>query len=150
MKITCSAFGEGQSVPAKYTADGTNVSPPLRFEGVPSGSKSLAVITEDPDAPDGVFCHWVLYDINPKITEIKEGTVPVFATQGYNDFGDVEYRGPKPPSGEHRYFFKLYALDTVLGLPRGAKRQDVLTAMEGHILDEASAMGRYARMAKAA
>jgi Raf kinase inhibitor-like YbhB/YbcL family protein len=145
MKITSPAFKENDTIPKKYTSDDANINPPLHIEDVPSGAKSLALVVEDPDAPSGVFHHWVLFNINPQTADIKENSVPVIATQGSNDFGQLEYGGPKPPSGEHHYFFNAYALDTVLGLSRGAKSQDLENEMKGHILNQASLMGRYAR-----
>jgi Raf kinase inhibitor-like YbhB/YbcL family protein len=117
----------------------------LHIEDVPSAAKSLALVVEDPDAPSGTFHHWVLFNMNPRTTDIKENSVPVIATQGRNDFGQLEYGGPKPPSGEHHYFFNVYALDTVLTLPRGAQSGELEKGMKGHILDQASLVGRYAR-----
>lgn len=145
MKLKSPAFEENQSIPRKYTADDANVSPPLHIEDIPSGAKSLALVVEDPDAPSGIFHHWVLFNMNPRTTDIHENSVPVIATQGRNDFGSTEYGGPKPPSGEHHYFFNVYALDTVLSLPRGTKAEEVEREMKGHVLDQASLMGRYAR-----
>lgn len=144
MKVTSSAFTENGMIPIKYTADDANISPPLHFEEVPSSAKSLALVVEDPDASNGTFHHWVLFDINPRTSDIKENSVPVIATQGRNDFGGVEYGGPKPPSGEHHYFFNAYALDTVLGLSRGTRSEDLAKEMKGHIVDHATLMGRYA------
>ena len=144
MKVSSTAFKENDTIPKKFTCDADNVSPPLHIEDIPRETKSLALVVEDPDAPNGTFHHWVLFDMNPRTTDIKEGSVPVIATQGRNDFGDVEYGGPKPPSGEHHYFFNVYALDTVLGLPRGTKSSDLESQMKGHVLDQASLMGRYA------
>jgi Raf kinase inhibitor-like YbhB/YbcL family protein len=144
MKIMSPAFKENDSIPRKYTADDANVSPPLHIEDVPERAKSLALVVEDPDAPSGTFHHWVLFNINPRTADIHEGSVPVISTQGRTDFGDIEYGGPKPPSGEHHYFFNLYALDTVLSLPRGAKAEDLEKEMKEHIIDQASLMGRYA------
>lgn len=147
MKITSPAFKENDSIPKKYTADDADINPPLRLEEIPHNAKSLALTVEDPDAPAGTFHHWVLFNMNPQTVDIKEGSVPVIATQGRNDFGQLEYGGPKPPSGEHHYFFNAYALDTVLGLSRGAKSEDLEKEMKGHILDHASLMGRYTRQA---
>jgi len=144
MKITSPAFREGDSIPKQFTRDGADKSPALQFEEVPDKAKSLALIVDDPDAPNGTFTHWILFNITPTTHEIREDAPPVMATQGRNDWGDIGYGGPKPPSGEHRYYFKLCALDTVLSLSRGAKRSEVDEAMNGHILDEAELMGRYA------
>jgi len=145
MKLNTTAFSDGGSIPKKYTRQGANMNPGLHLEGVPERARSLALIVDDPDAPTGTFNHWLLYNMDPKIRDIKENSAPVLATQGRNDFGETEYDGPQPPSGEHRYFFKAFALDTVLDLPRGAKRRDLDKAMNGHILDEAAVMGKYAR-----
>jgi Raf kinase inhibitor-like YbhB/YbcL family protein len=104
---------------------------------------------DDPDAPSGTFTHWLVYDLDPKTIEIDEGHVPQEARQGLSDWGQAKYGGPKPPAGEHRYFFRLYALDTRLGLPRGSTRQQVEAAMKGHVLSTAEWMGRYAAAARA-
>ncbi|MDB6122918.1 MAG: phosphatidylethanolamine-binding protein [Pedosphaera sp.] len=145
MKVISPAFQENETIPKKYTADDANISPPLHIEDVPGNAKSLAVVVEDPDAPTGTFHHWVLFNMNPRTSDIHENSVPVIATQGRNDFGQTEYGGPKPPSGEHHYFFNVYALDTVLGLPRGTTAEEVEKEMKGHIIDQATLMGRYAR-----
>ena len=144
MKITSSVFKEGQKIPKDYTRDGADKSPPLHLEEVPDRTKSLALIMDDPDAPSGTFNHWLLFNVSPSIHDIREGSAPVMATQGRNDYGEVDYGGPKPPSGEHRYFFKAFALDTVLPLSRGVKRDELEQAMSGHILEQATLMGRYA------
>ncbi len=144
MKVTSPVFEENESIPIKYTADAENLSPPLHIEDIPRWTKSLALMVEDPDAPNGVFHHWILFNMNPRTTDIGEGTTPVIATQGKNDFGDMGYGGPKPPSGEHHYFFNVYALDTVLNLPRGTKADEFEEELKGHVLDQASLMGRYA------
>ena len=144
MKITSDAFTEGQKIPEKYSKDGKNVSPPLHIDEVPRNTRSLALIVDDPDAPNGTFNHWLLFNLDPRTRDIKENSVPVMATQGRNDFGEVEYDGPKPPSGEHRYYFKAFALDTVLPLSRGAKRADIEGEMKDHILEKAELMGKYA------
>jgi len=145
MKITSNAFAEGTSIPDKYTMYGQNRIPPLHFEQVPEKARSLALVVDDPDAPKGTFTHWVLFNLDPKTRDIKEDCVPVMATQGRNDYGEVEYGGPKPPSGEHRYFFKAFALDTVLALPRGSKREEIEREMKDHFLDHAELMGKYAK-----
>jgi len=146
MKLNTSAFSDGGTIPKKYTREGANMNPALHLEEIPDKARSLALLVDDPDAPGGTFNHWLLYNVDPKTKDIKENSAPVIATQGRNDFGDNEYDGPQPPSGEHRYLFKAFALDTVLDLPRGAKRQDVERAMQGHVLDQAALMGRYARV----
>jgi len=144
MRITSQAFANGGKIPDKYTMYGDNLIPPLHVDEVPEKARSLAVVVEDPDAPKGTFNHWILFNLDPRTRDIKENTVPVMATQGRNDFGEVEYDGPKPPSGEHRYFFKAYALDAMLPLSRGTKRQDLEREMKEHILDSATLMGKYA------
>jgi len=144
MKITSQAFTEGTRIPDQYTMYGKNRIPPIHFEDVPKKALSLALIVDDPDAPRGTFNHWLLFNMDPAIKDIKEDCVPVMATQGRNDFGEVEYGGPKPPSGEHRYFFKAYALDTVLPLSRGSTRDALEREMSGHVLDSAALMGKYA------
>ena len=144
MKISSPAFKENDTIPKKFTKDDGNISPPLHIEDVPDSAKSLALVVEDPDAPSGTFHHWVLFNMNPRTTDIRENSVPVMATQGRNDFGEVDYGGPKPPSGEHHYFFNVYALDTVLQLPRGARSSDLENELKGHVVGQASLMGRYA------
>ena len=144
MKITSQAFNNGGKIPDKYTLYGDNIIPPLHLEEVPEKARSLALVVEDPDAPKGTFNHWILFNVDPRTRDIKENCVPVMATQGRNDFGEVEYDGPKPPSGEHRYFFKAYALDAMLPLTRGVQRQDLEREMKEHILDSATLMGKYA------
>ena len=145
MKITSQAFSNGEKIPDKYTMYGENRIPPLHLDDVPSRTRSLAVIVDDPDAPKGTFNHWLLFNVDPKIRDIKEDSVPVIATQGRNDFGEVEYDGPRPPSGEHRYFFKAFALDTILPLAHGAQRPDLEREMKEHIVDSATLMGKYSR-----
>jgi hypothetical protein len=143
MQITSSAFKEGQSIPRQYSKDGRNLSPPLHIEGVPARAKSLALVVDDPDAPSGTFNHWVLFNMDPKIQDIKENATPVWATRGTNDFGDTQYDGPKPPSGMHHYHFKAFALDTTLNLQPGARRQELDQAMSGHVLEQADLIGTY-------
>lgn len=151
LKLTSPAFAEGQPIPAKYTGDGPDVSPPLQWSGVPAGAKSLALICDDPDAPVGTWVHWVLYGLPASATELPENvppqeTLPSGARQGVNDFGRVGYGGPAPPPGKpHRYYFKLYALDTELNLKPKATKQELLRAMQGHILAEGQLMGTYQR-----
>lgn len=140
MKISSVAFKHNDMIPRKYTCQGDDVSPPLTIEGVPAGAQSLALIVDDPDAPMGTWVHWVVFNI-PVTDRIEENTVP--GKQGRNDFGRNDYGGPCPPSGTHRYFFKLYALDTNLDLKEGILKRDLEKAMEGHILDEDELMGLY-------
>jgi Raf kinase inhibitor-like YbhB/YbcL family protein len=150
MEIKSSAFGSGEMIAAKYTCDGADFSPPLEWAGSPAGTRSFALICDDPDAPMGTWVHWVIYDIPPTATMLAEGItrqkdLPGGGTQGINDFRKVGYGGPCPPGGTHRYFFKLYALDTMLGLKPGITKDQLLKAMRGHILAEAQIMGTYRR-----
>lgn len=144
MRLTSNAFTDGEKIPDKYTLYGENRIPPIHFEDVPERARSLALIVDDPDAPNGTFNHWVLFNMDPRTRDIKENSVPVMATQGRNDFGETEYDGPKPPSGEHRYFFKAFALNTVLPLSHGSKREDLEREMKGCVLESATLMGKYA------
>jgi Raf kinase inhibitor-like YbhB/YbcL family protein len=145
LKVTSSVFPDGGKIPKKYTCDNSNVNPPLRIENLPKAVKSLALIVDDPDAPGRTWTHWLLWNIDPKATEIREDGVPQNAIQGTNDFGSATYGGPCPPSGEHRYYFKAYALDTALSLPSSAKKAAVEKAMAGHIVAQGSLMGTYSR-----
>ena len=144
MRITSPAFRDDEHIPRHYTGDGEDKSPPLRIEDVPVNTSSLVLIMDDPDAPLGTFTHWVLFDLDPKTEEIAKGHVPPKARQGATVWGGVGYGGPKPPSGEHRYFFRLYALDEKIDLPRGATRLEIENAMRDHVIDTAELMGRYA------
>jgi Raf kinase inhibitor-like YbhB/YbcL family protein len=145
MKITSSVFSQNSPIPSKYTCDGENISPPLQFSEVPEEAKSLVLICDDPDAPSRVFVHWTLWNIDSETREIGEGRVPAEATQGVTDFGQVGWGGPCPPSGTHRYFFKLYALDTTLEIPYQAKKEDIEKVMKGHVLAQAELIGTYSR-----
>lgn len=145
LKIASSAFGHNERIPVKYTCDGADASPPISIEGVPETAKSLALIMDDPDAPRGTWVHWLVWNIDPKIKEIAEGKVPSGASLGMNDFRRLDYGGPCPPSGTHRYFFKLYALDTVLGLKQGAAKAELEKAMHGHVIAQAELIGLYSR-----
>src|SRR5436305_8526287 len=145
LKVTSSAFSEGGKIPNKYTCDDSNVSPPLRIENVPASAKSLALIVDDPDAPGRTWTHWLVWNIDPRTTEIQEKSVPQNAVQGTSDFGSASYGGPCPPSGTHRYYFKAYALDTMLTLPSSAKKAALEKAMAGHIVAEGSLRGTYSR-----
>jgi Raf kinase inhibitor-like YbhB/YbcL family protein len=146
LNITSPVFSAGETVPVKYTCDGSGINPPLTISEVPEKAKSLALIMDDPDAPAGTFDHWVLWNIDPKITEIGEDSIPPGAVLGSNGAGKLAYIGPCPPSGTHRYFFKLYALDSTPDIAEGSKKGMVEKAMEGHILEEANLMGRYERL----
>jgi hypothetical protein len=146
--LKSSAFEQNGSIPEKYTCKGTNISPPLQWHKPPEGTKSLALIVDDPDAPLGIWVHWVIYDIPPHIQKLSEGIPPQEilsngARQGINDFPTIGYRGPCPPWGEHRYFFKLYALDILTNLPAGATKRALLDAMRGHILAEGQLIGKF-------
>lgn len=145
MKITSSAFQNNAKIPSKYTCDGENVNPPLQFLDVPNDAKSLVLIVDDPDAPSKTWVHWVVYNIGTKTSEVKGNSVPEGGIEGMTDFGKPGYGGPCPPSGVHRYFFKLYALDTTLDLPQNATKQMVEEKMKGHILDKAELIGLYSR-----
>lgn len=143
--LTSQAFNESEAIPSKYTCEGKNVSPPLHWDEMPKQVRSFVLIVDDPDAPSKTWVHWVLYNISAETVECKEGTVPPGALQGINDFGNTSYGGPCPPSGTHRYFFKLYALDTLLTLPQGATKEQVENAMKGHVFAETQLIGTYKR-----
>lgn len=150
MQLESSAFIADGLIPRKYTCDGENISPPLRWNDSPPTTKSLALICDDPDAPGGTFVHWVLYNLPPEARELPEGvpTREIVATvgiQGKSDFGKIGYGGPCPPSGTHRYFFKLYALNRQLVLEPGATKAQLLKVMEGAVVGAAELIGRYRR-----
>ena len=145
MKISSTAFGHNKPIPKKYTCDGSDVNPPLKFEEIPANARSLALIVDDPDAPMGTWVHWVVWNIDPKTTEIKENSVPKGSMQGMNDFRKHDYGGPCPPSGTHRYFFKVYALDAELKLGSNSRKKDVEKAMQNHILAKGELIGLYSR-----
>lgn len=146
MKITSPAFFHNGMIPKKYTCQGEDINPPLDFTDVPTYAKSLALIVDDPDAPMGTWVHWIVYNIKPDCFHIAENSVPEGALLGKNDFGKFQYGGPCPPSGTHRYFFKLYALDCVLDLKGVVNKTQLLSAMEGHILAEAELVGLYKKL----
>jgi hypothetical protein len=150
MKLESKAFTENGMIPSIYTCDGQDISPPLSWNTPPTGTQSLALIVDDPDAPGQTFVHWVLYDLPPEIHQLPQAvdtqaTLSGGGVQGKNDFGKLGYGGPCPPSGIHRYFFKLYALDRELGLNSGATKAQLEAAMSGHILAAAELIGRYSR-----
>ena len=145
MKISSPAFQEGGTIPEKFSKNGQNANPELRIEGAPAEAKSLALIVDDPDAPVGLFTHWLVWNIDPKTTEIAENGVPKGALQGTNDFPGRGYDGPQPPSGTHRYYFKIFALDRMLDLKSGAKRREVDAAIRGHVIAKGELMGRYSK-----
>lgn len=148
--VKSDSFSDGGMIPAKYTCDGANISPQLSWDNAPKDTKSFVLICEDPDAPMGTFTHWILYDIPADVHELlenlpKDKILPNGAKQGIADFKKIGYGGPCPPNGTHRYYFKLYALDTLLNLEPGLKKEDILKAMNGHILAQGQIMGKYAR-----
>ncbi len=148
--IKSSAFNEGEPIPKKFTCDGEDISPELSWDGTPEGTKTFALINDDPDAPGKTWVHWVIFNIPGSATSLPENMptdkeLSDGSRQGTNDFRKIGYGGPCPPGGTHRYYFKLYALDTELTLKPGALKQELLAAMKGHILDEGQLMGTYAR-----
>ncbi len=145
LKLSSSAFKHNDSIPSKYTCDGADVNPPLVIENAPLSAKSLALIVDDPDAPAGNWVHWVVWNIDPTTNEIRENTVPSGALQGINDFRRRDYGGPCPPSGTHRYFFKLYALDMMLSLGPKANKAELERAMKGHVIAQSELIGLYKR-----
>ena len=153
MKIESFAFLNEEEIPSRFTCDGENINPELTFKDVPKNAKSLAFIMDDPDIPQSVkekyginvWDHWVMWNIPPVTTEVDQGSEPVDAVVGLNSSGKNEYTGPCPPDREHRYLFKLYALDKILDLPQATKASDLVKAMQGHIIAEAELIGRYER-----
>lgn len=150
MKLESSVFANNALIPAKYTCDGSDISPPLIWDEVPTETQSIVLIVDDPDAPRRTFVHWVVYDIPATVRQLPEQippvkTLPNGGVQGKNDFGNLGYGGPCPPSGTHRYFFKLYTLDRKLGLAAGATKNQILAAMESHVLDKTELIGLYQR-----
>jgi Raf kinase inhibitor-like YbhB/YbcL family protein len=150
LQVTSTAFANGELITPQYTCDSTNRAPPLHWSGQPQATASFALLCEDPDAPRGLFTHWIVYQLPPATSQLAEGAgttseLPQGTLQGKNDFGKLGYGGPCPPSGTHRYFFKVYALDRALQLAAGATRTQLLQAMKGHILAEGQLMGRYQR-----
>jgi Raf kinase inhibitor-like YbhB/YbcL family protein len=143
--ITSTAFKEGENIPRIFTCDDQNVSPPLAWTGIPTNTVNLALIVDDPDAPAGTWVHWVFFNLPPNLAGLDQGKNSG-GTEGQNDFKKVGYGGPCPPRGSnHRYFFKLYALDTLLDLKSGATKAQLENAMKGHILAQGQLMGRYGR-----
>jgi Raf kinase inhibitor-like YbhB/YbcL family protein len=149
--LTSERFSDGGTIPRQYTCDGENLSPPLSWTGVPDETQSLALIVDDPDAPSGTWVHWVIFNLPADLSALPEGVTmvansPDLGTQGNNDFRKSGYGGPCPPAGTaHRYFFKLYALDTRLSLASGATKADLEKAMQGHVLDKGQLIGKYGR-----
>lgn len=145
MKLTSSAFENNQYIPSKYTCDGANINPPISIVRVPENAKSLVLIVDDPDATNGDWTHWTIFNVSPDTKEIKEDDAPAGAIEGKTDFRNPGYGGPCPSSGIHHYQFKLYALDTILSLDASADKKDIEKAMEGHILSEDLLVGLYKR-----
>lgn len=144
MKIKSSAFKHKEMIPSKYTCDGEDINPPLEIKEVPENAKSLVLIVDDPDAPMGTWIHWTVWNIDPKTNKIEEDSVPKGAEEGMTNFGNTGYGGPCPP-GKHRYFFKLYALNTKLDLNSSAKIKHLENAMEEHVIERAKLVGIYER-----
>jgi Raf kinase inhibitor-like YbhB/YbcL family protein len=149
-QLTSSAFGHGQPIPPQYTCRGKDISPPLSWSDPPAGTQSFALICDDPDAPAGDWVHWLIYNLPATTRSLPEGVptdgqLPDGSRQGLNGWQQTGYRGPCPPSGTHRYFFKLYALDTTLNLPPRATKQQLLDAMKGHVLAQAELMGTFSK-----
>src|SRR5947207_11460008 len=150
IKLESSAFKDGQSIPKQYTCDGVNISPPLDWSGVPKNGKTLAIICDDPDAPAGTWVHWVVYNLPADDMGLIENTPATDkltggGLEGKNDFGKIGYGGPCPPSGTHRYFFRLYALDALLELNPGAPRKELEKVLRGHLTAQTELMGTYSR-----
>jgi Raf kinase inhibitor-like YbhB/YbcL family protein len=145
MSITSPAFVHNKAIPSKFSCDGDDLSPPLAIEGVPREAKSLALVMDDPDAPGGTWVHWVLWNIDPATTQIAQGSVPPGARQGVNSWERGNYGGPCPPSGMHRYYFRLFALKERLDLPSSATRKDLDHAMQGKIVARSELLGLYSR-----
>ena len=150
MKLTTTAFMPSGNIPNQYTMYGENQIPTLHVEDVPAGTQSLALIMDDPDAPKGTFTHWLVYNMDPKTTEFGDNDMPAGAAQGMNDYGQTRYGGPRPPSGEHRYYWKMFALDSRLDLKNGATRDELEAGISGHVLASATLMGRFAHQLRPA
>ncbi len=145
MKIKSDFFANNGRIPAEYTCDGKGMQPALKISGVPEEAESLALIVDDPDAPSRDFVHWIIWNINPKISVIKNGNVPRGATEGYTSLNKPGWVAPCPPSGVHRYNFKLYALDTFFSIPNSSNKANLLRAMERHLIENAALVGLYER-----
>jgi Raf kinase inhibitor-like YbhB/YbcL family protein len=144
MKLTSSAFQQGGNIPAKFTCDGENTNPPLQVMDVPAAAKTIVLIADDPDAPGGLFTHWLVWNIPTQTNSIAEGIAPK-GVQGKNDFDKSGYGAPCPPSGTHRYYFRVFALDRELDLRPGATRSQLDAAMKGHVIAQSELIGHYAR-----
>lgn len=145
LSLTSPVFGHLKTIPKKYTCDGENINPPLEISGVPQEAKSLALIMDDPDAPHGTWVHWVMWNIDPKTIGIAEDSVPSGAVEGMTSFGEPGYGGPCPPDREHRYFFKLYALDSDISLPSSVTKEQIEAELDGHVLGLTELIGLYER-----
>lgn len=145
LAISSPVFSDRDKIPSKYTCDGEDINPPLTFEHVPDETRSLALIVEDQDSPGKMWTHWVVFNIPPTTAQIIEDSVPDGSNEGMTDFGKTGYGGPCPHSGTHRYYFRLYALDTSLSLTEDVTLDELKAAMDNHILDEASIMALYSR-----
>ena len=148
LKITSPAFTDKGAIPARFTCVGQDLNPALAFDAVPVGTQSLALIVDDPDAPVGTWVHWVVWNIPPQTREIKENSIPTGAVQGLNDWKRNRYGGPCPPSGTHRYYFKLYALDQPVDAEPGLTKTELIRKISGHVLGEGRLMGTYERKKK--
>lgn len=145
MNISSPSFENNSTIPLKYTCDGEDINPPLKFSKIPSEAKSLVLIMDDPDAPMGIWVHWTVWNIDPRTTEITENSVPSGAVEGKQSWGRSGYGGPCPPSGTHQYFFKLYVLDTKLELSSDTDKTGLIEAMKDHILSQTELIGLYQR-----
>lgn len=145
MKLSSPAFGNLDKIPEKFTCDGENISPPLEISDVPEGAQSLVLVLEDPDAPRGTFVHWVVFNIDPMTSRVMQGEAPADTVESVTSTGKRGYFGPCPPSGTHRYFFKLYALNTALDLPTSITADALLKRVKQHILEETELVGLYTR-----
>lgn len=145
MQITSPVFQNNNFLPEKYTCDGQNINPPLTINNVPKNTESLVLIVDDPDAPSGTWTHWLVWNIQPETTEIPENSIPTSATEGTTNWGRPGYNGPCPPSGTHRYFFKIFALDTILDLQPQSTINQLLTTMQNHIIAQAEIIAKYSK-----
>jgi Raf kinase inhibitor-like YbhB/YbcL family protein len=143
LKVKSPAFEHGKLIPKKYSCDGQDINPPLTIEGIPKEARTLVLALDDPDAPSGTFDHWIVWNIPASTTKIPENSVP--GKEGFNSARQTGYMGPCPPSGTHRYFFKVYALDIELNLGLGSKKKDAEKVMQGHVLAKGELMGTYTR-----
>ncbi len=145
MIVTSAKFNNSSPIPSIYSCDGKSINPPITIEKIPTNTKSLILIMDDPDAPTGTFTHWLLWNIPPNISELKENSIPEKSVVGSNSAGKIGYIGPCPPSGKHRYFFRIYVLDILLNLPQGSSRDQLERAMENHVVSKGELMGTYSR-----